>query len=223
MALKACAATPLTCVFMTDGATSHQAWMDQDELRRTRRSEALEATSVLGLSPQHVRFLEFPDSQLGRYHGDAVAMVSELLSNLKPQEVYVPYEHDGTPDHEATYRIVIEALRNTRTPTQVLEYPVWFWNRWPWVSLPLSVSRSTLSAIGTAIAAGCGRQVFREFRTGVRVDSVLARKREALTRHLSQTSVLRPGTPWPTLNDVSDGEFLKCFFRDFEVFRSTEL
>jgi LmbE family N-acetylglucosaminyl deacetylase len=222
MALKAGAAVPLNCVFMTDGATSHQAWMDRDELRRTRKIEALEATAVLGLRAEHVMFLDFPDSQLSRYHREAVAAVTDLLTRLAPQEVYVPYEHDGTPDHEATYRVVIEALREVRSPTRILEYPVWFWNRWPWVPLPVSVSRSTMNAIGAAVGAGCGRQVLREFRSGVRVENVLGRKREALARHRSQMSVLRPGTAWPTLHDVSDGEFLKCFFRDYEVFRCTE-
>jgi hypothetical protein len=64
-----------------------------------------------------------------------------------------------------------------------------------------------------------GLRRFGEFRTGVFVGDVLDRKMQALAQHRSQMTVLVPGTDWPTLADISAGEFLRCFFQDYEVFR----
>jgi LmbE family N-acetylglucosaminyl deacetylase len=222
MILKRDAGTFVGCVFMTDGATSHQAFMDGAELCRLRKAEAVQATGTLGLDLGSVSFLDFPDGRLARCHADAVERVTSLLKQHAPEEVYVPYRRDGTSDHEATYRIVVEALRRTGHRTRLLEYPVWFWNRWPWVSLRLRASRTTLTEARVAAAAGFGVEMCGRFDTGVFVGPVLERKRAALEHHRSQMTVLVPGTLWPTLDGVSDGEFLACFFQPFEVFHVSE-
>jgi LmbE family N-acetylglucosaminyl deacetylase len=148
--------------------------------------------------------------------------VEEVLRSRQPDEVYVPYARDGTPDHEATYRIVVDALERVGRPARLLEYPVWFWNRWPWVPFQLRASRDTLRALRRVSEARFGLDVLLEFKSGVFVEPLLERKRLALARHRSQTTVLRPGTAWPTLASVSEGEFLECLFQQFEVFRSSE-
>jgi LmbE family N-acetylglucosaminyl deacetylase len=208
---------------MTDGATSHQRFIDQSDLRRLRRAEALEATAVLGIESDKVHFLDFPDSRLAAFHKPAVDKTVALLASVRPEEVYVPYRRDGTPDHEATFRIVAEAAAHMDQPLRFLEYPVWFWNRWPWVPLPIKPSRSTLEDFAGAAKARFGLEMLREFRSGVLVESVLDKKRSALARHLTQMTRLREGTQWPILSDVSDGSFLQCFFRKFEVFRCSDL
>jgi LmbE family N-acetylglucosaminyl deacetylase len=217
--LKRELSTPVTCVFMTDGTTSHQTFMDRESLHRLRRAEALEATAVLGLDRDQVHFLDFPDSKLGNHHAAAVAKVTVLLDAVMPDEVYVPYRRDGTPDHEATYRIVVESLQHVRHATRVLEYPLWFWNRWPWVQIEVGLSRDTWAATRGALDAQLGLTMLREFGSGVFVRNVLERKRDALAKYRSQMNVLQPGKPWPTLGDVSGGEFLDCFLQDFEVYR----
>jgi LmbE family N-acetylglucosaminyl deacetylase len=204
---------------MTDGATSHQSFMDSESLRKLRRAEALEATAVLGLGPERVHFLDFPDSKLGSHHRAAVSRVSGLLEALTPEEVYVPYRLDGTPDHEATYRIVVESLQSAGRAIRVFEYPLWFWNRWPWVQIEIRMSRNTIAATRSAFGAQLGMKMLREFRSGVFVRSALERKREALAKYRSQMTELQTGKAWPTLGDVSGGEFLRCFFQDFEVYR----
>lgn len=216
--LKRAAGTPVTCVFMTDGTTSHCRFMKKEDLRCLRKQEALEATTVLGLAENQVQFLGFPDGQLGRHHDDAMLEVTCILERHRPAEVFVPYESDGTPDHEATYRIVVEAIRRAGMAIRVLEYPIWFWNQWPWVSVKLACNRTTLKAIQRILRTGFGFGLFKEFRSGVFVGSVLERKRQALAQHRSQMTRLKPGVDWPTLRDVSDGEFLNCFFQEYEVF-----
>ena len=223
MILKCRSGTPLSCVFMTDGATSHQAFIDPVELRRLRKKEALDATALIGMSSKDVHFWDFPDGRLESSHDEAVKRVIALLDVVRPAEVYVPYRRDGTPDHEATYRIAVEAISRTGRRTELLEYLVWFWNRWPWVSFRLEARRRTLRTVREALDAGLGLEVARKFRTGVFVAPLLEQKRQALSQHRSQMTSLQPGSAWPTLADVSNGEFLDCFFQEFEIFRSSEI
>lgn len=220
--LKRQAGTPVKVVFMTDGSTSHSRYIKADELSRLRNVEALEAAKVLDIAPDDVHFLNFPDGRLGQVHEAAVAEVLAILNRNRPDEVFVPYRADGTPDHEATYRIVMEAAHKSGLALLVCEYPVWFWNQWPWVSLPLRCNRDTCKAVWRSLRAGLGLKVSRMFRASVRVGHVLDKKREALSRHRSQMIPLQPGVDWPTLGGVSNGEFLNCFFQEHEIFHCEE-
>jgi LmbE family N-acetylglucosaminyl deacetylase len=166
-----------------------------------------------------VNFLGFPDGKLGSCHAAAVGSVLAILRRHRPSEVFVPYEVDGTPDHEATYQIVVEAVRQAGVALRLFEYPVWFWNQWPWVPFNFACNRETLHTIWRMLRAGFGLGFFKEFRAGVFVGGVLQKKREALAQHRSQMTILKPGVAWPTLADVSGGEFLNCFFQEFELFR----
>jgi LmbE family N-acetylglucosaminyl deacetylase len=216
IALKRADGATVGCVFMTDGATSHSTFMDGKELSRLRNDEALAATAVLGIPRQQVHFLDLPDGRLAEYHPIAVGAVASLLRTYSPQQVFVPFRLDVTPDHEATYRIVSEAIASCGRPVQVCEYPVWTWNHWPWVPLSLRPSRDTLLEL-----LACRRivRLLKEFRRGVFIGEVLNTKRRALAEHKTQMTVMKPGTGWPTLADVSNGAFLNCFFQQYEVFK----
>lgn len=216
--LKRQAGTPVTLVFMTDGTTSHRRFMDAEELRLLRREEALAAADVLGIAPTEVHFLDFADGELGNFHDAAVRRVVELVNDHRPAEVFVPYRADGTPDHEATYRVVTEALSQMNLPVRICEYPVWFWNQWPWVPLQLGCNRDTLKSLRQILRGGFGMKTYRTFRSGVFVGDVLDRKRRALAQHRSQMTKLRPGVAWPILSEISGGGFLQCFFQEYEVF-----
>lgn len=217
--LKRRTGATVALVFMTDGATSHRRFMEEEELRSMRKAEASGAAAILGLSPEDVHFLNFPDGGLKLFHSDAVTRVVSLLDRYRPAEVYVPYRSDGTPDHESTHGVIVEAVYNTGRPTEICEYPIWFWNQWPWVPQDVKFDRESVKK-GLRALWGClGLRPFEEFRTGVFVGEVLDRKMQALAQHRSQMTVLVPGTDWPTLADISAGEFLRCFFQDYEVFR----
>lgn len=205
-------------VFMTDGATSHRRFIPSAELVRIRHDEAIEAARILGVPESRVNFLEFPDGRLHTAREAAVSRITALLATLRPEEVFVPYRFDGTPDHESTYAIVTEATRGATTPPQVLEYPVWFWNQWPWVSLPLRPNRQLLHALRRSLRFGFGRTARRTFTHGVDVRAVAERKRQALAAHRSQVTRLNGDPTWPILDDVSDGQFVACMTGDYEVF-----
>lgn len=221
--LKRNAGTRVHVAFMTDGSTSHRQFMAAAELCRRRRAEAIEACEVLGVTPDDLRFFDFPDGELAHHHDAAVAMVVALIDACRPHEMFVPYQRDVTSDHEATFRIATEALRKSSQQVQLYEYPVWTWNRWPWVRLSAPISRDGLRAVIQACAGGLGLSHLRRFRSGVRIDGVVGRKREALRRHRTQMAAVIPEVPWPTLGDVSNGDFVDCFFQDYEVFRCRSL
>lgn len=220
--LKRQAGTQVGCVFMTDGRTSHRQFMAEEELRRLRKSEAVDAAAILGIARSDVHFLDFEDGRLSRFHNGAVEKVLALIDKYHPDEVYVPYRADGTPDHEETYVIVVEACRKSGLQLEVCEYPVWFWNQWPWVSLSVRCSRETLKELLRVFRAQLGWKLFRTFRIGVYVEGVMEKKRQVLAQYRSQMNVLKEGSAWPTLGGVSNGEFLNCFFQSFEVFHCTK-
>jgi LmbE family N-acetylglucosaminyl deacetylase len=220
--LKTQAGARVTIVFLTDGSTSHRRFMPAAELRRIRKMEALAAAELLGITSECIHFLDFPDGQLSHHHGAAVREVSALLGRAQPEQVFVPYQADGTPDHEATYQIVSEALNSAGLKPTTYEYPVWLWNQWPWVPLNLRPNRDSLGALWRLFRSGMGLATFAEFEASVFVGEVLSRKRQALDQHRSQMIQLVPAVGWPTLSDISSGAFLNCFFQDLEIFRCSE-
>jgi len=221
--LKRDAGTRVNVAFMTDGSTSHRQFMAAAELCRRRRAEAIEACEVLGVKQDDLRFFDFPDGKLGHHHDAAVPMVVASIDPCRPLEIFVPYQHDVTSDHEATFRIATEAIRKSRQQVQLYEYPIWTWNRWPWVRLSAPLGRDGLRAVMQACASGLGLSHLRRFRSGVQIRGAIDRKREALSRHRTQMAAVISEVPWPTLGDVSNGDFLDCFFQDYEVFRCRSL
>ena len=213
---KRAAGATVKIAFMTDGRTSHGHLMPADRLIALRAQEAVAAAQVLGLAESDVCFLGFPDSRLHEHEGAAVERVKEILKACLPEEVFIPYRRDNTPDHLATYRIVSASLRQLSLPVTVYEYPVWFWNHWPWVSFV--PRRKGLRVLRDSFSAGYGLRLLITFRHYVSVQDVLDRKRAALEQHASQMTRLVPDPRWKTLSDVAGGDFLKCFFQPWEVF-----
>lgn len=209
-------------VFMTDGATSHCRFIPSAELVRIRRGEAIEAARILGVPESHITFLDYPDGRLHTARQVATNRIAELLTDIYPEEVFVPYRFDGTSDHESTYAIVTDAIRCYNIPIRVLEYPVWFWNHWPWVPLPLYPSRQMLSALRRSLRFGLGRTARQTFTHGVDIRGVIEKKRKALAAHRSQVIRLNGDPSWPILGDVSDGQFIECMTGDYEVFSAND-
>lgn len=69
-------------------------------------------------------------------------------------------------------------------------------------------------AENTAAAA----HLLRDFNSCVYVGDVLEEKRHALDAYASQMTRLVDDPSWTRLEDVAGGEFLKCFFQEYEVF-----
>ena len=212
-------------VFMTDGSNSHRHLMPQEDLRRMRSAEGLEAGQALGLSPENVHLLAFEEGRLAEHEDAAVEKVVELLRTHSPQEVFVPYRHEPllwSDDHRATTRVVKKALARWGAQVIVHEYPIWFYRQWPWTTWAGSGwERKTFLRLGLISPLGLG--VLCGLRHRRNVSDVLERKRAALGKHRSQVEPLVAGTAWKTLRDVANGSFLECFLREYELFHSYQL
>jgi LmbE family N-acetylglucosaminyl deacetylase len=212
-------------IYMTDGsAATHGNLISKAELRAIRRTEALNASRILGLSTSETHFLDFQDGKLGDYSASATERVIDVLRQERPQEVFIPYVHEPerlAADHVATTNIVLAALARYRTSLVVWEYPVWFWLHWPWVSIrqgdaPIVTARAVLQ---NSLRAFFGVRALIDLRCSVDITDVLEIKQTAIAQHRSQVERLIPSPLWPTLQDIAQGELLECLGTDREFFR----
>ena len=208
----------LQIVFMTDGCRSHAHLMPEIELKSIRANEAVAAAQVLGVDKDDVLFLEFKDGTLAHNQDKAREKVKEIILRYRPEEIFIPYYRDGVPDHDATNKIVISALKIGGVNAVIYEYPIWFWRQLPWTSLGNS-RQEILAVLKKSLNSGLGLSLLTNFKCSVQVKDVLELKRAALEQHKSQMTQLIPNSNWLTLADVANGEFLACFFQDYEFFR----
>uniref|UniRef100_B8HV69 LmbE family protein n=1 Tax=Cyanothece sp. (strain PCC 7425 / ATCC 29141) TaxID=395961 RepID=B8HV69_CYAP4 len=208
----------VSIVFMTDGSQSHAHLMPPEQLKQRRAGEAIAATQKLGVSQDDLTFLDFRDGALSENFAQATHRVVAILNRLHPQEVFIPYRKDGVSDHDATNRIVLAALTVYDKPITVYEYPIWFWRHYPFTGLSRKPYETKL-ILKQSWLAGFGTQLLMQFRCAVYIGDCLEQKRAALKEHKTQMEQLFPGTEWQTLADVANGEFLACFFREYELFR----
>jgi len=209
-------------VFMTDGCKSHSHLISEDELRSIRAREALAAAQRLGLEPNQVISLEFPDGMLNENRSLAIDKVGEILQCYQPEEIFIPYRKEAPSDHFATNRIVLSALKIHHLNAMIYEYPIWFWCHWPWTSF-VGRRREILSVLKNSLVAGFGLGLLADFKYSVCIEEVLDLKRTALNQHQSQMQRLGSNPSWMTLGDVSQGEFLACFFQKYEFFNRYKL
>ncbi|WP_049561086.1 PIG-L deacetylase family protein [Limnoraphis robusta] len=207
-------------VFMTDGGKSHAHLISEDELKSIRAQEALAAAQKLGLSQTDILFLEVPDGTLANHQEAAIQKVAKILLKYLPEEIFVPYHQDGISDHNATAYIVLLALRRCGFNSTVYEYPIWFFNHWPWTPFEGDFKKFLLTLSQNIKYSW---RFLKEFKSSVYIGEVLDQKRSALEEHKSQVTQLILDPQWLTLRDVSQGDFLDCFFQNYELFRSSHL
>jgi LmbE family N-acetylglucosaminyl deacetylase len=209
-------------IFMTDGCRSHAHLMPAQELRLRRQQEAIAATQVLGIEPQDVLFLGFTDGTLQESQALAVPKLINLLQQFQPQEIFIPYRAEVPADHWFTNRFVQVALQQCTVKPLMYEYPIWFWHHWPQVEFT-GDRRSRLRMLKQSLLAGFGTRFVREFQCSISIKTVLAQKRHALQQHRSQMERWMSNPDWLTLGDIAKGEFLNCFFQEYEFFHHYKL
>jgi N-acetylglucosamine malate deacetylase 1 len=203
IALKCSQDVPVKVVFLTDGSQSHGSQSNSKSVAQVhqlhvlkRRQEAEAALAILGVPPTRTHFLNFQDGGLSRLSSeqrqDSVERLAELLQDFVPEEVYLPHHQDRHPDHEATYALVIEALRlaELREQVAVWQYPIWFF--WDAPS-GFNLLRPKLKGL-----------------YGLSVGAVREQKQRAIAVYASQTGGEQSGVLPPG--------FLEQFMGSFELF-----
>ena len=202
-------------VFMTDGSQSHSHLMSEEKLAEIRAKEAIAAADKLSVKSEDIFFLGIPDGSLTQNQTIATQKVVKLLVQFNPEEIFVPYRYDGVPDHNATCQTVLSALKQWGGEATIYEYPIWFWNHWPWTE-GTKPENQEFANFKQELQAGW--TLLHNFQDTIYIGNILEQKKAALRQHQSQVTQLIPHPRWLTLSDVSQGEFLKCFFQPYERF-----
>ena len=203
--------------FMTDGQKSHSHLISAERLKCIRASEAIKASRMLGLEKEDIAFLEYKDSELNKNTHSAINRVKEILLRQQPDEIFIPHRKEPiTEDHSATNRIVLSALHMCRRKIIIYEYPIWLWYHQPWVNVPMGTPKEVLSALKQTLISEWS--LLKDFRRSVYIGDVLQLKRAILDQYKSQMTRLVSDPRWQTLGDLSNGEFLECFFHEHEIF-----
>lgn len=101
----------------------HPRW-SPDYLRQLRARELLCAAAALGVPPEAIRSLGFPDGEVGARES---LLGDSLQDHLAPGDhVFCTAAWDGHPDHEASGRAARTAA--DRKGVRLSEFPVWAWH-----------------------------------------------------------------------------------------------
>jgi len=122
-------------LFMSDGTMSHpnSKKFPAEKLQQLREDEAREAVRILGGNPDDITFLALKDSRLPHEQDyqftEVVKNVSEFITSVAPETIFVPWRNDPHQDHRATWQILNAAIKSLKLKPRMLEYPVWLWER----------------------------------------------------------------------------------------------
>ncbi len=139
-------------VFITDGdARSKRNYNASRSYALTRRKESRNAAKKLGLKKSDLHFLGFPDGMLHKLNFTSLKspfsgrvdtplnsfspqtpytkpnlerIITKLLNEYSPYEVFLPSNKDIHPDHTATGKIIKDIIRREGLPSKVYEYVV---------------------------------------------------------------------------------------------------
>lgn len=171
---------PVTVLFVSDGTGSHprSRAYPPTRLRDTRETEAREALQRLGVVPGAAVFLRFRDTAVPTAGAAgftaATAQVRDVLANVRPATIILPWRRDPHCDHRAAWQIIAAALAGQQRQPRLLEYPIWVWE---------FAGEGDLPRAGEVV--------------GWRIDitAVLAQKQAAIAAHRSQLGQLIDDDP----------------------------
>jgi LmbE family N-acetylglucosaminyl deacetylase len=192
---KASEGFEIIIVIMTDGRNSFSqnfgiiSRPTPGELISIRKKELVEAARLLNVPENNLRFLDFEDGTLGDHTAEASKKVIEIIDEIKPIEVYFPYEKDSNRDHQAASNIIGDSIRSMGLSTLQYQYSI----------------AQTFSRISLFLA----RLLNYMFHNLVFIDvsQFLGKKKAAIREFRSQTTPFADGQKRPVITDV--GKFLK--------------
>lgn len=171
---------PVDVITMSDGTLSHpnSRKFPTELLRDLRETEMTNALEILGVSPDKITFLRYPDrfvpSENMAGFESAFETIKNLLAEKNPQTVLVPWRRDPHPDHRATWQIVHAAATILDDKIRIIEYPIWLWEIAGEADLPLE-------------------NEIRGWRLDIK--KVIDKKQAAIYAHISQTTDLIDDDP----------------------------
>lgn len=187
----------LRVLVVSDGTKSHphSRQFPAARLRALRELETQTAMTRLGVAPEAIRFLGWPDGAVptaGAAFEQALQQCCDYLAAVQPQVIFLPWRHDPHPDHRASWRLFDLALGQLQFVARRIEYPIWDWDETQRGSIPTRITAWRLD-----------------------IRSVVQQKQQAIALYRSQVSDL--------IDDDPDGfrlspEMLNHFARPWELY-----
>ncbi|HEY1455777.1 MAG TPA: PIG-L family deacetylase [Candidatus Dormibacteraeota bacterium] len=101
---------------------------DMIRLGQARESEAVAAARVMGLDPDDLVFLRYPDAGLAslspEVRASAVRDVRRVLEESRPSQLYVTDHADEHPDHRVANELAVEAIAASGIETDLFTFIV---------------------------------------------------------------------------------------------------
>ncbi|WP_036488018.1 PIG-L deacetylase family protein [Myxosarcina sp. GI1] len=118
---------------VSDGTKSHpnSQTYPPPALKKLRERESLAALKILGVESKAVTFWGLPDGAVNTYKAsqEAIAHCYNFLTALAPSMIFLPWRKDPHADHRASWQIFTTASQRLPKPPQLIEYPIWDWDR----------------------------------------------------------------------------------------------
>jgi LmbE family N-acetylglucosaminyl deacetylase len=111
----------ITIAYMTDGRKGNPKY-DENTLVLQRREEAKKATAVLGIDK--LTFFDNRDTELSATP-KTVKELQDILHEVKPEAVFLPFLLDNHHDHRATNDILIKSSLTYKAPLTCYGYEIW--------------------------------------------------------------------------------------------------
>lgn len=113
--------------YITDGSMGfpksyRPTQRERQEMSDKRELEAREGMEVIGVSD--LTFLEYKDGKF-TVNDNILRYMIQLLTNMKPDIIYMPYYFDTNRDHQQVLSLMMQALERTKLQTKVAMYEVW--------------------------------------------------------------------------------------------------
>ena len=111
--------------YLTDGRAAATDQSEQQGMADTRAREADAVSTHLGLPAPHQFGWDETTMCDSRYFGERVRELADLLSEVQPDAVFVPYLWDQHGDHRVANYLLARAMRRARHYPRVYGYEVW--------------------------------------------------------------------------------------------------
>jgi len=164
--------------YLTDGAASHpgsRAWPPR-RLAGARREEALAALAILGVGPDDVLFLDWPDAAPfapgARPYQQALDALVDWMGPKGARSVWAPWIGESHCDHVAAAQLARRLVRRLPPPVTAMSYLVWGWTE-----------------------PRLGRVAKRATVRTLRCVRTVQRRRDALSQHRTQMTSLIDDAP----------------------------
>jgi LmbE family N-acetylglucosaminyl deacetylase len=203
---KRAAGSRVTVCVVSDGGAFPADDITRDEIVTRRYANVREACRRLGIPDQDVLLLGFPDSELGTQIDSVASSLTRILSELNPDEIFIPSSIDWHSDHVAVHAASLRAAAQSQSVAALYTYPIWFWSRDAWAPPGVTAFRRKLSLLRDFV-----------FTTGIRL-----RPQKVLTSgYLESKRDLMEIYGWELQQDYDF--FEKWHLRTEELFFATTL